>query len=47
MKDDKKIEGLGDVVAVIAEKTGLKHLAPKGCNCKRRQAFLNKKFPIK
>lgn len=36
--------GLGDIIAAIAERMGIKQSA--GCGCKYRQALLNKLFPL-
>jgi len=41
------IEGLGDVVKVVIDSTGLGKLAKKDCaKCNRRREQLNKRFPI-
>lgn len=55
MKNQNKDKGLGDTVNRISKRTKLDILAEKlakaagkeDCGCKKRQEFLNKKFPYK
>lgn len=51
--ENAKINGLGDVIAKVAEKTGIAKIANKiekytgkGCGCKKRQETLNKIVPL-
>ncbi len=41
------MEGLGDVIEIITQKTGVKKIMPKNCGCDKRKEKLNKLVPFK
>lgn len=41
----KEINGLGDIVEIITQKTGVKKIMPKNCGCDKRRKKLNKLVP--